>query len=390
MNRRSLLKTLAAGLPAAFMKGTNALDPFSLDRIHEIRIDLPPGEWKRLRDNYLTNDWYKGQFTFDGVTAKADFRSRGNGSRDGEKPGLKVSFKRPGTEPFLNLETLVLGNLKQDGSCLKDGLSYELFRRMDIPAPRLSYARVTVDGEYWGLYTVVEDLDSAFLKNTYGRTDGFLYEYNWQDEWNFGPREGGEAGYLPAPFEPKTNTKSNEHKALFGVIERVSQAPDADFSAAMGAGWDLKQFIRFIATETFNDDRDSILGDWGMNNFYLHRAAGSTQFSLIAWDKNWSFFDWKQPLLLNGSKNLLLKRMLQRTAWRDELRRELARAAEIAGGPGGWLENEIRSRAALIYNTAIADPKRITGMGRMEEGVPHLLEFAQRRTDFVRQSLGQF
>lgn len=389
MTRRTYLASLAGAAAAATNRVCAAalLDPFSLDRIHEIHLNLPPADWAQLRATYLENTWYNCQFSFDGVTAKAAIRSRGNGSRDGNKPGLKVSFKRPGGEPFLNLDSLVLGNHKQDGSGLKDGLSYELFRRMDIPAPRLGYARVTVNGEYWGFYSVVEDLDAAFLHKTYGRADGYLYEYAWADEWDFGMRGAEEGAYVPSPFEPKTNTKAPEAGTVQALIHAINHAPDGDFSRSVEERLDVRQFLRFIAAETFTDDRDSILGDWGMNNLYFHRLPGDTRFTLIAWDKNWSFFDWNRPILRNSQRNVLLRRLLAREPWRNILKAELDRALQIVGGTGGWLESEVRLRGALIYSTSAADPRRLTDMGRIEDGLPHLIDFAQRRSQYVTSAI---
>jgi spore coat protein CotH len=387
MTRRTYLASVAAASLTRPSPSAILLDPFSLDRIHEVHLKLPPGDWAQLRATYLENTWYNCQFTFDGVTANAAIRSRGNGSRDGVKPGLKVSFRRPGGEPFLDLDTLVLGNHKQDGSGLKDGLSYELFRRMGIPAPRLSYARVTVNGEYWGLYSVVEDLDTAFLKKTHGRADGYLYEYTWADEWDFAERGADAAAYVPSPFEPKTNTKAPEAGTVQALCRTINRAPDGDFSRSLEECLDVRQFLRFIAAETYTDDRDSILGDWGMNNVYFHRLPNDSRFTLIAWDKNWSFFDWRQPILMNANRNVLMRRLLARAPWRAVLRQELERVIEIAGSTGGWLEQETIRRGGLIYAASVADPRRLTGMGRIEDGLPHRIEFAQRRGEYVRSQV---
>ena len=386
MTRRTCLASLTGAFTAATRQARSAtvLDPFSIDRIHEIHLLLPAADWAQLRATYLENTWYNCQFSFDGITASAAIRSRGNGSRDGLKPGLKISFKRPGCEPFLDLDSLVLGNHKQDGSGLKDGLSYELFRRMGIPAPRLGYARVIVNGEYWGLYSVVEDIETAFLKKTYDRADGYLYEYSWVDEWGFEMRGSDPSSYVPSPFEPKTNTKAPEAVALHGLVNTINHAADGDFSQCMAECLDVRQFLRFIAAETFTDDRDSILGDWGMNNIYFHRLPAEKRFSVIAWDKNWSFFDWRQPILRNAQSNVLVRRLLARPAWREFLKAELERVIEVAGSAGGWMEREATTRGALIYTASVADPRRLTGMGRIEDGLPHLIEFAQRRGDYVR------
>ena len=39
----------------------------------------------------------------------------------------------------------------------------------------------------------------------------------------------------------------------------------------------------------FLADQDGILGEWGMNNFFMYRPEFSNQFRLIVWDKSQAF-----------------------------------------------------------------------------------------------------
>ena len=89
-------------------------------------------------------------------------RSRGNGSRSGVKPGLRVDFDRYAiAQKFLGLKSFVLRNNTQDPSNLHERLSMLFFRRMGLPASREVYARLFVNNEYRGLYTIVESVDKS-------------------------------------------------------------------------------------------------------------------------------------------------------------------------------------------------------------------------------------
>ena len=66
-------------------------------------------------------------------------RSRGLGSRSGTKPGLRVDFDRySSNQTFLGLKSLVLDNLTQDESGVKESVTMRLFARLGVPAPRES------------------------------------------------------------------------------------------------------------------------------------------------------------------------------------------------------------------------------------------------------------
>jgi len=63
--------------------------------LHEARLDLDPAAWQALRDNYLGNQYYAANLTIDGVgVQQVGIRSRGEGSRSEDKPGLKVEFDK--------------------------------------------------------------------------------------------------------------------------------------------------------------------------------------------------------------------------------------------------------------------------------------------------------
>jgi spore coat protein CotH len=98
--------------------GAPIFDPTVL---HEARLDLDPAAWQALRDAYLSNQYYAANFNVDGAAiAQIGVRSRGEGSRNEEKPGLKLDFNKyvPGQE-YYGYKTLVLDNLVTDASMIR-------------------------------------------------------------------------------------------------------------------------------------------------------------------------------------------------------------------------------------------------------------------------------
>ncbi len=64
-----------------------------------------------------------------------------------------------------------LSSALRDPSMVREVLGYEIARRY-TPAPLANYARVIVNGEYYGLFVNVEPIDDAFLKRNYGTDEG--------------------------------------------------------------------------------------------------------------------------------------------------------------------------------------------------------------------------
>jgi len=402
MQRRDFLRTLWAGPAAMGALGATGVpsapgapaatglgDLFTRDRVHEINLEMAAADWETLRERYLTNDWYWCRFQWNGVNVKAAVRSRGNGSRNPYKPGLRVSFKRSADSgPFFGQEGIVLGNMAQDSTLLKNSLAYDLYAKMGLPAPRTSYARVSINGEYWGLYLVTEEIEAPYLLDRLGEKDGHLYEYSWVDEYRFEQRGGGQASdYIPAPFEPKNNSKNPKPGPVLGLVEAVNRGPEEGFWMGMAEYGDPKQWLTYLAAETMIDDQDGLLGAWGMNGFYLYNYVGTTKFALLPWDKDWSFFRWDRPVLENAEHNVLVRRLLQCPEGRAAFHAELARVVAVAGGPGGWLESEARRRQVLTFKAALEDENRVEGVGPIGETQARLIEFTMRRGDFLRRQL---
>ena len=54
---------------------------------------------------------------------------------------------------------------------LRERLAFLVFEAMGIAAPRNAFARLTVNGEYWGLFALVEPVSKPFLESAPGREE---------------------------------------------------------------------------------------------------------------------------------------------------------------------------------------------------------------------------
>jgi len=197
-------------VPAA---GDPVDDLFDRARVHEVRITMAAADWAQLRATYLQNTNYDATLTFDGETvANSSIRSRGSGTRNGVKPGLRVDFNRKvKTQTFRGFKTLVLDNMYNDPSLLREQLAFAVFGEMGITVPREAFARLTVNGEYWGLYAIVEPVDKIFVTRHVDGGQGNLFEYNVPplppsgqlQAWDFALSRGATIdGYVPLADDP--------------------------------------------------------------------------------------------------------------------------------------------------------------------------------------------
>jgi spore coat protein CotH len=183
-------------------------DPiFDQAKLHEVRIEMDPSDWAALQANYLDNQYYAANISLDStVVQQVGVRSRGAGSRNAAKPGLKVDFnKYVSGQEFHGYKSLVIDNQVQDGSFLRERLAFKVFEAMGIPAPQNSFARLTVNGAYAGVYDLVEPVSKPFLKSRLGDDSGNLFDYEYADPYYFAYSGPDSAAYIPRPFQPETH-----------------------------------------------------------------------------------------------------------------------------------------------------------------------------------------
>ncbi len=385
---RALSLLIAATALSAGATAEPADDLFDDSVLHEIHLWVHPVDWQTLKERFLENTHYPAEFTWRGMTAvDVSIRSRGLGSRSDQKPGLLVQFDRyVRAQRFLGLRYLVLDNSLQDRSFIRERLSMALFRRMGIAAPRVAHARVHINGNYAGVYPIVENIDEQFLDRHFGDPKGFLYEYHWLDTWDL--RILGSSGWdYFFKLEPVTNTHDPQLDRIEELVRTVNEAPEAEFIARVSPLIDLRQLITYLATENYLAEWDGFLGTEGMNNFYLYRPSQSKQFRVIPWDKDVTFGILDHPVDFNLTTNVLARRLLSRREYFDLYLRELERAAEIAGGPDGWLAAEAERAYSQIRSAALEDVVKPWPNEDFESWSDGVKNFAAKRRSVVLEGI---
>lgn len=365
-----------------------AADPmFDSARVHDVRLEMDRGDWESLKREYLTNQYYAANIAIDGeVVQQVGVRSRGAGSRSGSKPGLKVDFnKYVSGQQFHEYKSVVLDNLVQDASMLREPMALRVFEAMGIPAPQAAHARLTVNGEYAGLYTLVEAVSRRFLGQRLGEDGGNLFDYEYDTDYRFAFRGDDPGAYIPKPFEPETNEKSLDGSGLVAFIKAVNQADDASFVSQVSGFLDARRFLTYLATENALAEFDGFVGEFGMNNFYLYQYAGSNRFVFIPWDKDTAFKDAAWPVLQRMEDNVLSRRLLADAALKAHYLSEVKRAVTSFVN-ARWLTPQIESVYGLIREAALTDDKKPFSNNDFELGVGGLKGVvAGREADVLRQ-----
>jgi spore coat protein CotH len=368
---------------------------FNTTTLQRIDLEVHSTDWAKLQENFQTNTYYPADFVWNGQTVRnVGIRSRGRGSRNAHKPGLKIDFDRYSTnQKFLGLKSLVLDNLTQDPSGIHETVSMRFYQRLGIPTPRETHVRLYVRGEYIGLYALVESIDKEFLKRIYGsigddtQNDGWLYEFVWQEDWRFTDL-GTDVAAIKLRFDATTHeSKSDEDKyrPIQELITLANQTPEDRFVEVIGPRFDLPGFIRFVAAQAFLGDTDGFLGAFGINNFYLYRLENKIQHVLIAWDTDNTFWGPTFPIKPDDT-NVLMQKLMRIPEYNALWFAELARATQMAEAEN-WLDTEIIRSVQLIDTAMKEDVYKPYSNNSYEGEAGFMLSFARDRVAYVKCAL---
>lgn len=336
---------------------------FAGESLLEISIQLPPQDWRILRTQYSnlsvrpdengfkpsSYTYFKGDITIDGLKVQAvGIRKKGSmGSVISTRPSLKIKFnKHAKGQRFAGLRHITLNNNNQDPSRIHQYLVYKVFREAGVPAPRCNLARVTVNGEYLGIYSHVESIKTEFLERHFDDANGNLYEGQGVDF-----REGH------ARFERKTNEAIPGRSELDAVV-KILATEKSDLLEELGEILELDAFMRFWAAEV-------LTGHWdryalNMNNFFLYQSPVSGKLNLIPWGADSAFGDRSpfisyEPPASVYAESLLCRRLYQNPEGRKRYRSVMREVLDSAWDQDELLR-EVDRLEALIAEHIVLSP----------------------------------
>src|SRR5262249_40258118 len=125
-------------------------DFFNDATLQDVHLNLNALDWQSLKEHDDENTYYPADLTWNDVTVRnVGIRSRGKGTRNGIKPGLRVDINRYLTNLlFLNMKAVILDNAYSDSTLIRESVTMKMFARMNVPAPREAHMRLFVNNEY--------------------------------------------------------------------------------------------------------------------------------------------------------------------------------------------------------------------------------------------------
>lgn len=283
---------------------------FNQDKLPEFELVLSPENLAKIDADPAAEEYVEGMLIFENDTiSPVGIRYKGSigafvnclsgndwNNPSGRKVCTKLSMKikinwEGREEKFYGLKKLQFHAQNLDDSQLRDRVGYWLFRQMGVAAPRAVHARLTINGQYSGLYALVEQIDGRFTRYHFDDGEGNLYKEVWPLTYTGAPNT--ESAYLAAL---KTNEDENPSVAVIKQFgEQLSITDEAELPAIVEERMELEKTMSYVVVDRAIRHDDGPFhwycsgGGCNNHNYYWYEEPASGKLHLIPWDLDNAF-----------------------------------------------------------------------------------------------------
>lgn len=303
-----------AGVDGGVSQGSDYV--FDESEVRTYELTLSDTDWQWLQDNALAEQYVPatlklGGYEWDNVGirykgAYGSLQNQGpiddlqpcfdNGVRNYTNcPKLGMKLKASEYDPekrIYTLKRIQFHSMGNDATKLVERLSYSLFRDMGVYAPRTAHARLIINGEYQGLFVVVEQIDGRFVRERMPEGgEGNLYKEVW-------PVHSTEQPYINALKTNQDESPSAEKMVRFAAA--LEAADDSTWVQTLEQWTDVDMLMAKMAVDRAIDHWDGIVAWYCIpncfnHNYYWYESTVEDKVWLIPWDVDRAMV-WPPPI----------------------------------------------------------------------------------------------
>ena len=203
---------------------------FDTDELMSVNIIMDEETWNDMLANAINEEYYVCDVVINGERINnVAIRPKGNTSLSSiandpttDRYSLKLEFDHfvKGQTCF-GLDKLLLNNNYADATNMKEAIIYDMFNYIGANASLYNYAKVSVNGEYWGVYLALEAVEDSFMLRNFGTEDGELYKPDTMEFNNGGGGNNGFPGGGNGGERPSRGDRSEDGNTSGSAIENM-------------------------------------------------------------------------------------------------------------------------------------------------------------------------
>jgi hypothetical protein len=195
-----------------------------------------------------------------------------------QKPSLRINVDEYVDKArFWGLKDLTLNNMSLDWSMMHERLSYWVARMAGVPASRSNHLRLTVNGQFYGLYANVETVKKQMIGRWFADNTGPLFEATDVDF----------ASQYISRYELESGP--DDRSLLEGAATALTLANADEAIAAAGNYIDMDRFIRFWAMESVVGQFDSFPYSMPGDDYLVYADPTTHKLAFLPWGMDETF-----------------------------------------------------------------------------------------------------
>lgn len=259
--------------------------------------------WVPCSFNFNNTEWYNVGIRYKGNSSLKSTYQSGN-----KKLSFKIDFDEfeedyPAikNQRFYGFKQLNLKNNFDDTSLMREKVGADLFRQFGLASSQTAFCVVYVDNgtgpQYYGVYTLVEEVDDTVLDSQFANGSGNLYKPDGT------AASFANGSYNASQMELKTNEDSANYsdvKALYDIINSSTRTSDVEaWKTSLESVFNVDVFLKYLAVNNTIQNWDT----YGRmtHNYYLYNNPDNSLLTWIPWDNNEAFQVGKQSGALSFS-----------------------------------------------------------------------------------------
>jgi spore coat protein CotH len=327
-------------------------DPlFATPKVLQLKLEIAPALIEELRKNpkgYVKANVREGDKTYSTI----GLRLKGASSVKllDKKPSFTLKFNEfESGQGFYGHEKVQLNNSASDPSYLCEAIGGAIFRNAGVPAAKVTFARVELNGRDLGLYVLSQAPNRDFLSDHFKRTKGNFYEGNQAD--------------ITEKLRLDSGNGAKEQADIKALVNAAREGDQGQRLNKLRNVLDLDSFISFLSVEMFTWHHRGYALDRDNYHIYHDPVADRLVFIPDALD---GLFGKVNAPLQPDCKGMLARAVLDtgegQRLYRERMTKLLGSAfkADVLQGRINDLAGKIRPAAARtpeegkVFETAVA------------------------------------
>ena len=336
---------------------------FKKDHIVDINVTISEDDFNEMLENPLDKTYYRTTVDIDGDTVenvgictKGNLTLKSLANNDSNRYSFGFQFdKYIEDQTYNGIASFCVNNGYADPSFLREYLAYEILNNLGSPTPLCSFAKLSVNGEFYGLYKMVERTDTHFTERIFGTTD-VLNHY----EAETGSTLASEESLKNFNLLSGNDEEFNELKTLVNTLSELNEENYKEIENIL----DVDSVLQYIAGNVACGSYDSYLSMKSQNYEFVQYNG---KLYMIPWDYNMAFGGYPSdqgksrtisidnPCLDGSVEQLPLLKLISYPEYRQRYENYLKQAVAYLE----TIEDRINNLSSMIRPYVYDDPTKL-------------------------------